>query len=341
MRAFFVALLGLFTAISATNAQEAGPKVVTDIAPVGALVAMVLGDEEGVSVLLPENASVHSFSLRPSQARNLQRADAVIWIGPSLSPWLERSIENLAPDAISVPLISVPNTLKLIIREDIGFIEHEHHGDHDEDHEDAAHDEGLHNEDAEEDHEGEGHEEDDDHDNMINAATADPHAWLEPNNAVVWLDEIAHVLGEIRPEFREIYAANAQVAAGKIMITAAGISEKLADVREIPFLLAHDGTQYFEHAFGVAAQAAIRDVNDATPSVRRLHDLGQQLEDAPVSCVMLDNESGYKEITLPSGEMPDRFGTLRSMGQGQTFGPDLYIAMLNDVADTFVTCLKP
>ena len=102
MRAFFVALLGLFTAISATNAQEAGPKVVTDIAPVGALVAMVLGDEEGVSVLLPENASVHSFSLRPSQARNLQRADAVIWIGPSLSPWLERSIENLAPDAISV-----------------------------------------------------------------------------------------------------------------------------------------------------------------------------------------------------------------------------------------------
>ena len=46
MRAFFVALLGLFTAISATNAQEAGPKVVSDIAPVGALVAMVLGDEE-------------------------------------------------------------------------------------------------------------------------------------------------------------------------------------------------------------------------------------------------------------------------------------------------------
>ncbi len=56
------------------------PRVVTDIAPVHSLVAQVMGDLGRPELLVNGNATLHSFSLGPSQAGSLEQADAVFWI---------------------------------------------------------------------------------------------------------------------------------------------------------------------------------------------------------------------------------------------------------------------
>ena len=58
------------------------------------------------SVLITGGGDPHDFQLRPSQAAALAGADLVIWTGPALTPWLQRSIA--AGNAVSVPLQDVP-----------------------------------------------------------------------------------------------------------------------------------------------------------------------------------------------------------------------------------------
>ncbi|MEC8041367.1 MAG: zinc ABC transporter substrate-binding protein [Pseudomonadota bacterium] len=75
--------------LTATTALADVPRVVTDIAPVHALVAQVMGDLGAPDLLVDPGSSPHSYAMRPSQARALEKADLVFWIGEPLTPWLE------------------------------------------------------------------------------------------------------------------------------------------------------------------------------------------------------------------------------------------------------------
>jgi zinc transport system substrate-binding protein len=107
MRALAVALA---LAPMAPMASEAAPKVVADIAPVGALVAQVMAGLGTPVVLIAGGGDPHDFQLRPSQAAALHDADLLIWIGPSLTPWLGRAAA--ATEAVSVPLQDAPGIVR-------------------------------------------------------------------------------------------------------------------------------------------------------------------------------------------------------------------------------------
>lgn len=83
----------------------AAPQVVTDFAPVQSLVMQVMGDLGTPTMLLPVGGDPHDFQLRPSQAAALDKADVVFWIGPELTPALDKAIGALGDKALSVPLL--------------------------------------------------------------------------------------------------------------------------------------------------------------------------------------------------------------------------------------------
>ena len=57
-------------------------------------------DGTGVPDLLVNgNGSPHSYSLRPSEARVLSRADIVFWIGPDFETFLQKPLDSLASEA--------------------------------------------------------------------------------------------------------------------------------------------------------------------------------------------------------------------------------------------------
>lgn len=84
------------------------PRVITDIPPVQALVAQVMGDLGTPALLLEKGADEHDFQLRPSQMRDISQADLVVWIGPELTPWLDRALASSA--APSLALLDTPRT---------------------------------------------------------------------------------------------------------------------------------------------------------------------------------------------------------------------------------------
>ena len=75
----------------------AAPRVAADIAPVQSIAARVMAGVGEPGLILPPGASPHGYALRPSEARLLQDADLVVWVGPALTPWLADPIATLAP----------------------------------------------------------------------------------------------------------------------------------------------------------------------------------------------------------------------------------------------------
>ena len=150
------------------------PRVATDIPPVTSLVAQVMGDLGTPEQIVPVGASPHHVALRPSEAAALEAASLVIWIGPELSPGLGDSISALAADTPTLELFEAPGTHHLPARDSALFADHGH--------DDHGH--------------GHGH---DDHDDEEHSGD-DPHLWLDPENAIAWLDAIASALSEADPE---------------------------------------------------------------------------------------------------------------------------------------------
>jgi len=109
-------ILVFILALAAVATGAAPLRVVADIAPVQSLVAQVMGDVGAPDLLIPPRFAPHDAALRPSQARMLQGADIVFWVGPSLTPWLPKLLKNLAGNAEKIRLSDTPNLTLLPYR---------------------------------------------------------------------------------------------------------------------------------------------------------------------------------------------------------------------------------
>ncbi len=95
----------VFSGITAASAEV---NVVASIKPVHGLVAAIMDGVGTPALIVQGTGSPHHYALKPSQARLLQHADLVFWIGPNIETFLEKPIEGIATNAISVPLSRSP-----------------------------------------------------------------------------------------------------------------------------------------------------------------------------------------------------------------------------------------
>ena len=166
------------------------------IKPVHSLVAGVMQGVGEPGLLVKGTGSEHSYSLRPSEARALERAEVVFWVGETMETFLIKPLRALASEATVVELWETPGLTLLPTREGGMWAAHEHEGEHVEEHEEGAH--------AEE-HDGEDAHAEADHAH----GETDMHVWLDPENAKVLAGAIATVLTAADPDNASIYQANA------------------------------------------------------------------------------------------------------------------------------------
>lgn len=293
------------------------PKVVTDLAPVQSLVAMVAGERFEPSVLMDEAGDGHHFALRPSQARALASADLVIWTGPQMAPWMARALEGAAAGAGQLALLNVPGTY-------LRSWEEADHAEHDEDH--AGHDHDVHEH---------GHDHEHDHGSM------DPHAWLEPGNAIAWLEAIAAALTTVDPENATQYQANAVSAALKLTELDAELRALLDQVADRPFVVGHDAYGYFTSHYGLKVAGSLATGDAANPSAAHLSALRERLAQDQVVCAFPEIgqsprllNTALEGTSVKIGEELDPAGSSLAKGAGQ------YEALMRDLAAKISSCLK-
>lgn len=298
--------LSVFSTLLLSSAALADvPEVVTDIAPIHGLVARVMGELGAPELLVEPGASPHGYALRPSQAAGLQRADLVVMMGHELTPWLEGPVAQLATGAVVMELLDTQGTTVLSAREVAAF-DPDDHQEHDHDHA----------------HEG-----------------ADPHAWLDPRNAVAWLASIADALAELDPANAETYRANAAGGSAEIAAAQADAADRLAPLAEQPYVVFHDAFQYFEARFGLAGVGAIS-LSDATPpSAARVAEIRALVEAEGVVCAFSEpqfNPAILDTVTQGTGA---RLGTVDPVGATLSTGPGFYPALIAAITSDVAACL--
>ena len=109
-------------------ASDEAPIAVASIKPLHSLLAGVMAGVAKPHVLILGGASPHTYSLKPSDAAMLERADLVVWVGANLETFLARSIATLADDAHMLELSRAPSIPMLRNRQGGLWEDAGHHG---------------------------------------------------------------------------------------------------------------------------------------------------------------------------------------------------------------------
>jgi zinc transport system substrate-binding protein len=284
------------------------PQVVTDIPPVAALVAQVMGDLGQPVLLLEKGADEHDFQLRPSQMQAIADAGLVVWIGPELTPWLDRAMA--ATRGRSLALLDTPGTA--VQGYDPAALQAEE-ADHADDPTEAGHD-----------HHG-----------------ADPHAWMNPQNAIVWTGHIAEQLSQLDPDHAATYAANAAAAKARIAALDTELAVALAPFADKGFVTFHAAYGYFTVHYGLKNAGFLALGDASTPGAAKLKELQGQLRAGDFVCAFPESQHDPALLTQVMDGASVKLGAaLDPVGSTLDFGPDAYEALMRGIATKLIACLN-
>lgn len=339
-------LLSASLLVATSAAGHAAPKVVASIKPVHSLVASVMQGIGEPQLIIEGAGSPHTYSLRPSQARALQDADLIFWIGHELEAFLEKPVETIGTGAKSVELIDAHGLVKLPFREGGAFEAHDHGdhgGEHGGEHGHADHDEDKHDDhaghDHDEKHETHGHDHGDDDGHGHAHGAFDAHIWLDPENAKAMVNEIAEALSEADPDNAAAYEANAAKTVERIEAMRADIDARLTPLRGKGFIVFHDGYQYFEKRFDVTASGSITVSPEVMPGAERVTEIKARIGELGATCVFAEPQFEPKLIQVVTEGTAARSGVLDPLGAELADGPDLYFGLIDGLASSMEQCL--
>ena len=323
--------------LCSTAAYAEAPRVVADIAPLHSLVAKVMGDVAQPKLLIEPTASPHSYALRPSQAVALEEAHIVFFTSDGLTPWITTPLETLASDALVFEVMADEANVHFEYRDSGG--DHDHGHGHEDDHSDDHADD--HKEDHDDDH-ADTHDEDhaDGHGDGHSDEGLDPHGWLDPENAKIWLVQIAEVLAKKDPENAATYQANAQAALVELTALMVKLKAQLEPVKGNPYLVLHDAFQYFDRRFELNFASSIALGDASNPSPARIAKAQEVLEESNAACVFTEPQQSDKLVKVVIEGTDVKTGELDAIGARLLPGPDLYTSLLQGLADSFAICAK-
>ena len=339
MNLFRSLLLGSAACLTLPVLAQAEPAVVVSIKPLHSLVAGVMEGVGEPEVIVDGAASPHTYSLRPSQAGDLEKADVVFWVGPQVSSFLEKPLETLGRDATVVNLSDAPDMTLLDLREGGTFEEHDHaHGEQDEHAEHDDHDDHAKHDDHDD------HAKHDDHDDHAkhddHAGAVNPHFWLDPINAKAMVHLIEEALSRADTDNAGRYEANAKALEKRLDELTTEVSATLEPVRGKSFIVFHDAYPYFENRFGVSAAGSITVSPEVAPGAARVTEIREKVKDIGVTCVFSEPQFEPKLVTVITEGTAAKSGVLDPLGATIDGGPELYFELIRTMANDMRNCLS-
>jgi zinc transport system substrate-binding protein len=320
MRTKHLAYLGFTASLMACGPAFAAPDVVASIKPLHSIVAAIMQGAGQPELLVEGAGSPHSYSLKPSMAEALQKANVVFWIGPGLEAFLDKPLDALAGKAKVIEMDKAAGVTLLPSREGGAFEPHMHDEDHDAD----AHDD--HHHDA---HEHEEHDE-----------AFDMHIWLDPENAKAVAKTVAETLSQQDAANAALYAKNLAAFDARVDDLDKQLTTELATVKNKPFIVFHDGYQYFEHHYKVTVAGSITVSPETAPGAKRLGEIHAKVKELGATCIFAEPQFTPKLISVVAEGTKARTGVLDPLGTDLKDGPDLYPSLMKNMASAITTCLK-
>lgn len=319
-------IISVLITIACTGGYALGaekPSVVVSIKPIHALVAGVMQGVAEPKLLVQGGASPHNYSLRPSDARAIAKADMVVWVSPRLESFLEKPLQNLAKNAKHLTLVEVIEGPLLEIRE--GGAWEGHHHEH----------EAVHHE-----HEAEHHDHNDkEHDNE-HADEVNPHIWLSPVLAKQIVSSTARVLSELDPAHQQLYAENSSKLQARLDKLDSELKARLAPIKTVPYVVFHDAYHYFENTYGLNAVGSITIDPERAPGAKRITEIRAKIKDLQARCVFSEPQFESRLAQTVIEDTGARTGILDPLGADLAPEENSYFVLLNNLADNLISGVR-
>ncbi|MCE3232186.1 MAG: zinc transporter substrate-binding protein [Rickettsiaceae bacterium] len=278
-------------------------KITASIKPIHSLVAAVTDGINEPVLLLGSSNSPHNYSLKPSDMKTIKESNIIFIVSYDMEFFLRRPLQSLKKDVTIVEL-SKTNGLTLLPKRNLNLSEDdEHHDDH---------------------HHG----------------SVDLHIWLSPENAIKMTNEIANVLSKKDPKNAKKYQDNAKAYIEKITAKEDTIRNKLEPYTTKPYVVFHDGYQYFEKHFGLNFAGAISVPENEAIGAQRFRKIEDIITQKDAKCLFSEPQFSASTIDAIAQNQKIKVGKLDYLGINVEAGKEAYIDIIDGIADSIVSCFK-
>ena len=166
----------------------------------------------------------------------------------------------------------------------------------------------------------------------------DPHAWLSPNIAKVWLNVIAAKMSEADPQNSGIYFSNAKTAIENLDNLIVEVKMILDPIKDKKFVVFHDAYQYFENDFDISASGAISLGDASDPSPARLAEVRKRVVNEGIECVLAEPQYKKGLVKAVIEETNSNTTVIDPLGVNLKPGPELYQQLIRNLATNLAGC---
>jgi zinc/manganese transport system substrate-binding protein len=250
-------LAGVASAALLSGASfAAGPiPVVASFSILGDLVRVVGGDRVSLSTLVGPDQDAHAFTPKPADAKAIAQTRLLVINGLGFEPWAQKLAKSAGYKGETV--VASRGVKPLAMAED------DTHG--------------------EKGHKDKGHHHDE----------ADPHAWQNPDNVVLYTRNIAAALAKVDPAGAAIYQANASAYVKELQTLDAWARAQFAAIpagkRKV--ITSHDAFGYLAAQYQIRFLAPQGVSTDAEPSAKEVAQLIRQIQREKIRAVFVENMS--------------------------------------------------
>lgn len=211
--------------------DKPGPKVVVSFAPLYCFAASVAGDDATVKCVMGTTGP-HHFNPTDTEARLVARANVFLVNGLNLDNKIADTIHKNSGNK-GLKLIDLGARLPADkLREGVCKHDHHHEGEHDHGH--------------------------------------DPHVWLNPDLAALFVAHIRDELIAADPAHKDGYTARAAAYTSTLMKLKSDGVALLKDKKDRKLLAFHDSLAYFAEAFDLSIKDAIQKAAGSEPNAKEL-----------------------------------------------------------------------
>jgi zinc transport system substrate-binding protein len=268
-----VPVLALVLATAMPPASGAPVLVFVGAPPQKHLVERVGGTQVAVTALVRQGQDPHHFSLTPSQAVALGKADVYFATGLPFETGVIERLESARP---GIPLVNLAAGFELLD-------DPEHGHDHGEEGEGSEHEDHAH-------------------------AAGDPHIWLSPPLLKRQAVTVRDTLAALAPDRAAEFAKNTDVLHRELDALHEQTAAKLAPLRGKAFFVYHPAFGYFAQEYGLEQKAV--EAGGNKPSAKRLVALAKEARESGARVIFVQPAFDTSSAQTLADQIGCRLATL-------------------------------
>jgi len=305
-------------------------KIVTSIKPVQAMVLAIAEDTVDAEQLIPDYASPHDYSFKPSDIRKVKGADLIFRIDEHMETQLNGIFGDHHNNNTSIISLAEVNGLTLLQAND------QHQTQHDTKH--KKHDHNDQHKDHEKGHGSKNSHDHKHHNHHSHHNNIDFHLWTSPKNTVLMANKISQSLTKLDPKNADYYQQNINKFFEEVKTESEKITLKLAPFKDQPYIVFHNSWQYFAAEFGLQKPIVINLHEGVSSGAKTISDVRQRIEKDKIGCVFYDSSVSLARLNVITKKA--KTVEIDVLARNITLDQSSYIRWLEQLGNQIESCFS-